>query len=131
MFFPRAQACYFYDAESHDEATWDRPSGSCVVHWHAPAVPHPWVVRRNDVTGELSFWNKFYVLDGVQTVKRKEEVPGDFPPTVSEYEPRRAADGCWDHVNVATLDACRYFMPGAPEGWCVDWSPAQQDMTVE
>ena len=90
----RARAWYFYDAEARDEATWDRPSGSCVVHWHAPAVPQPWLVRRDDVTGELSFWNEFYVEDGCQTGKLQKEVPSELPPKFGDYEARRAADGC-------------------------------------
>ena len=94
--------------------------------WQAPAVPEPWVVRKDDVTGRLSFWNEFYVEDGRQTGKLQEEVPTEFPPNINEYEARRAANGCWEHVHVETLEVVRDWVPGAPEGWRVDWSPAQQ-----
>ena len=46
VFCPRAHAWYFYDAKACDEATWDRPSEVSLIHWHAPAVPEPWVVMR-------------------------------------------------------------------------------------
>ena len=60
------------------------------MYWHAPVVPEPWVVLRDEVTV------------------------------------RRAADECWAYVHVESGEVNRGFVPSAPEGWRVDWSPAQQ-----
>ena len=70
VFCPHAQAWYFYDSEACDETTWERPSEVSLMYLHAPAVPEPWVVLRDEVTGELTFWNEFYVEDGHNTGKR-------------------------------------------------------------
>ena len=96
------------------------------MYWHAPAVPEPWVVLRDEVTGELTFWNEFYVEDRRNTGKLQEEVPTELPPCVWSYEVRRAADRCWAYVHVKTGEVNHGFVPSAPEGWRVDWSPAQQ-----
>ena len=60
--------------------------------WNKPAVPAPWVVEADAVTGELSFFNEFYVEDGRQLGKRQAEVPTELPPCEWPYVARLASD---------------------------------------
>ena len=125
FFCPRVQRWWFWSSES-GESTWERPAEPCVVLWERPAVPEPWVVEEDAVTGELSFWNEFYVEDGRQVGKRQGEVPTELPPCEWPYVARLAADGLWEYVDTATGVVNRGIVPMAPEGWQVGWSGAQQ-----
>ena len=89
-------------------------------------MPDPWVVEEDD-SGEISFWNEFYVEDGKQVGKRQVEVPTELPPCNWPYVARRGADGSWEYVNVERpKDVRRDLVPRAPEGCAVDWSGGQQ-----
>ena len=96
--------------------------------WDRPAVPEPWVVEEDTVSGELSFFNEFYVEDGRQVGKRQEEVPTELPSCAWPYVARRTLDGSWEYVDTETGDVTCGFVPTAPEGWQVDWSGAQQSL---
>ena len=90
-FFSPAEQQWCFEHGESGKTTWERPSEDCDVVWETPIVPEPWVVDEDD-SGELSFWNEFYVEDGKQVGKRQAEVPKDLSPCERRHVARRAAD---------------------------------------